>query len=190
MRRTKRFPLLVYRRLMDRLWKRTVWLALVLAVVWWQAWAGRLPGMQPPWDVAIALSTLLTLAITLFAWIARRLAYVEVRPTHIRLVTPLLRLVISYRRLRRAYTARFADLFPPATFKWADKRFLEPFFRRTVVVLEMHGYPLPPTLLRLFLPATMFSPREDGLVLLVDDWMELSTALDSHRQQYVQRLSR
>lgn len=185
-----RYPLLIYRRMMNRLWKRTLWLTLALALLWWQSWSGARPLIPPPWDLGVAIATLITLAITLFAFLARGMAYIQPHPRHIRLVTPFLRLVISYRRMRRAYTARFGELFPPQSFKWADRRFLEPFFRRTVVVLDLQNYPLSPALLRLFLPKTMFSPRETGLVLVVDDWMGLSTDLASRRQQYIAQTKR
>ncbi len=187
MRNGRRHPLLIYRRMMDRLWKGGLGLSLMLSVLWWQAWAGNLEIIRPPWDIVIAVGTLLSLAVTVFALLARGMAYVQAHPKYIRLVTPFLRLVISYQRVRRAYTAKFSDLFPPASLKWSDRRFLRPYFRRTVVVLDLRGYPLSPLLLRLFLPSTMFSPRETGFVLVVDDWMALSTEISSRRQQWLDR---
>jgi len=101
-------------------------------------------------------------------------------------VTPFLRLNISFRRMRSAHPALLQQLFPPQSAKWAQRRFLEPFYGKTVLVIELKGYPLSPFLLRLFLPEQMFSTRSEGLVILTDDWMKFSTELDSMHGNWLQ----
>jgi hypothetical protein len=106
------------------------------------------------------------------------MAYVQPRHYHIRLVT-LLAHQRLYRRLISTHPADFAQAFPPKDASWAQRRLFEPFYGMTVVVLELSAFPLPPALLRLFLAPQMFYRRAKGIVLLVPDWMALSTELDS-----------
>jgi len=174
-----RHTLLLYKRVMDRLWKYTLVLGLLLFAIWfWTWWFGPsvIRGQQDLW---LFIGAAVVLGFTLFAFFARRMAYVQPRRDHIRLVTPFLRTNISYRRLVSTHPADFAQVFPPKDASWAQRRLLEPFYGMTVVVLELSAFPLPPALLRLFLAPQMFYRRAKGFVLLVPDWMALSTELDS-----------
>ena len=184
--KTKRYPLLLYRRTMDRVWKYTLFLGLILLATW------ALPlvherdlGWISSKDLLLTAAAVV-LAITLFAFLGRSQAYVKVHQDHLRLVTPFLRLNISFRRMRSAHPALLQQLFPPQSAKWAQRRFLEPFYGKTVLVIELKGYPLSPFLLRLFLPEQMFSTRSEGLVILTDDWMKFSTELDSMHGSWLQ----
>lgn len=182
----KRYPLLLYRRFMDRLWGPTLMLGLLLLALWGWTWfsTARLMIRQENDWLAVAAGVLL--AFSLFAYFGRRVAYVQPRADHLRLVTPFLQLRIGYRRIRRIHPADFHQLFPPKESSWAQERLLEPFYGMTVVVLELTEYPLPLPVLRLFLAPQMFSPRGKSLVLLVPDWMALSTELDSFQGAWLQ----
>jgi hypothetical protein len=184
--KTKRYPLLLYRRSMDRIWKYTLFLGLLLLATW------ALPllherdlGWIGSKELLLA-AAVTTLTITLFAFWGRTQAYVKVYQDHLRLVTPFLRLKISFRRMRSAHPALLQQLFPPQSAKWAQRRFLEPFYGKTVIVIELKGYPLSPTLLHLFLPEQMFSTQTEGLVILTDDWMKFSTELDTFHGNWMQ----
>jgi len=174
-----RHPLLLYKRVMDRLWRYTLVLGVLLFAIWFWTWWFGSSVIQGQQDLWLLLGAVVVLSFTLFAFFARRMAYVQPRRDHIRLVTPFLRTNISYRRLISTHPADFAQVFPPKDASWAQHRLLEPFYGMTVVILELSGYPLPPALLRLFLAPQMFYRRAKGLVLLVPDWMALSTELDS-----------
>ncbi len=189
-----RHLLLLYRRWMDRLWRSTLILGLLLFGIWfWTWWYGTnlLHGQEDLW---LLLGAVVLLGFTLFAFFARGMAYVQPRRDHLRLVTPFLRTNISYRRLVSTHPADFTQIFPIKNASWAQRRLLEPFYGMTAVVVELNNYPLPPVLLRLFLAPQMFYRRAKGFVLLVPEWMALSTELDSlvgawqqeqkRRQQY------
>ncbi len=181
----KKHTLLVYQRFMDRLWGPGLALGLVLAATWWQASLGRVPRLQPPLDGWALVAALVTLAFTGFALLARKMSYVQARPNLLRLVTPFLRLNISYRRIRSVSASEFHKLYPPKTAGWGEKRFLAPFYGSTAVVVDLFDYPLPPRLLRLFLPSQVFAPNPPGLVILVADWMTLSTEIDTRRAEWL-----
>lgn len=174
-----RHPLLLYKRVMDRLWRYTLVLGLLLFAIWFWTWWFGSSVIQGQQDLWLLLGAVVVLGFTLFAFFARRMAYVQPRRDHIRLVTPFLRTNISYRRLISTHPADFNQIFPPKDASWAQHRLLEPFYGMTVVILELSNFPLPPALLRLFLAPQMFYRRAKGLVLLVPDWMALSTELDS-----------
>lgn len=176
----KRHPLLLYRRTMDRLWRYTFPLGLILAVAWaYTFWSGEPVFANPTAEVWLFVGACLTLAFSLFALLTRSMAYVRAYPAHLAVVTPFLRLNIAYRRVNAVRSASLQQIFPPARAGWAERSYLTPFYAKTGVVVDLNRFPLAPGLLRLFLPAQMFARQSTGLVLLVADWMSLSTELDS-----------
>lgn len=177
----KRYTLLPYKRTMDRLWKATLVLGLLLAGLWWQGGVGLIVPLDALGDAAVFVGAIVVLGITLFAIVARYMTYVQAFSDHVRVVTPFLRLKISYRRVRSVRPVEFHQLFKPAAFTWSERRFLEPYIGQTVVVLELFSYPLPRRVLRFFLPPYFFHPQMIGFVLVVADWMALSTEIDSLR---------
>lgn len=184
----KRYPLLIYKRYMDRLWSATLVLGLLLGFAWFWLWFNGSPLLEHIDQVWLLAGAVFALCFSLFAFFSRSVAYVQPRSDHLRLVTPFLRLNISYRRIRSVHPAGFQHLFPPRESSWAQRRFLEPFYPKTAVVVDLVAYPMSPFLLRLFLARQMFSPRSKGFVLVVPDWMELSTELDSHLGVWSQSL--
>ena len=175
----KRYPLLLYRRSMERLWSPTFLLGTVLALLWgWEKFSG-INLLETQADALIFAGAIVALAFSLFAFLARSVAYVQVRANYFRVVTPFLNLKVSFRRIRSVYPTSFQQLFPVKEAGWADRRFLEPFYPMTAVVVELSAYPLSRGLLRFFLPRQMLLANSAGLVILVPDWIEFSTELDS-----------
>jgi hypothetical protein len=158
---------------MDRLWRFALLVVIVLAIVWWFKSFGR------DIDLIIFASAAMALVVMVFAIMARNMGYVQAFGDHLRLVTPFLRLKIAYRRIQSARPMEFIKLFPPKKMKWADRNFSEPYFGKTVVAVNTNGYPLNPTLLRLFLPRQIFNPQGTGFVFVISDWMSLNTEIDS-----------
>jgi hypothetical protein len=155
---------------MDRVWIYTLILAILLAAVgrWSLLRETIILGLNSDiWFEAIAL---LSLVISVAA----------------NLATPFLRIKISFRRLRSVHPVLVQQLFPPAESRWAQRSFLAPFNGKTALLVEMRGYPMSSAVLRLFLPKAMFSPRSTGFVIVVLDWMKLSTELDSFYGAWLQ----
>ncbi len=181
-----RYTLLIYHRAMDRLWKATLALGMVLVFFWWWSWFRGAIVLPPAGDLWIAIGAVVVLAFTLFAFFARKMAYVQAHRDHLRLVTPFLRLNIAYRRIRNTHPADFHQLFPREEASWAQQRFLDPFYGMTAVVVEMNAYPISQAALRLFLAPQIFSKRDKAFVILVPDWMAFSTELDTYRGVWLQ----
>jgi len=185
-----RHPLLIYHRVMNRLWASTLVLGLLMLAIWGWAWFGNIQILDAPDNLWLAVGAGVALAFSLFTFVAHNMAYVQARQDHLRLITPFLHLRISYRRVRSIHPADFLQLYPPAEASWAQRRLFEPFYGMTVVVVELLQYPVARTLLRLFLAPQMFSRQGPGFVLLVRDWMALSTELDSLRGSWMQTQGR
>ena len=189
LRNGSRHPLVMYRRTMGRLWKSTFILAFLLGSVWYVTKINSIQVLRSSGSVVellVLAAALIALGICVFAFIAQFLAYVQVYDNYFKIVTPFLRLKVSYRRIQKVHPELIQNLFPKSKAKWAERNFLEPYYGKTAVVVETKGYPMSPTTLRLFLPAQMFSPRTTGFVLLVPDWMEFSTELDSFQGAWLQ----
>ena len=56
---------------------------------------------------------------------------------------------------------------------------MKPFLGATALAIDLRGWPLPTWLLRLFLSRYMLANDQIGFVLLIEDWMRLSTQLTS-----------
>jgi len=117
------------------------------------------------------------------------MTYIQAHADHLRLVTPFLRLKISYQRIRGVRPTQLQKLFPPENSRSDERRALEPFYNLTVLLLRLTSYPINPRILRFFLPKHIFNPAGMGLVLIVDDWMTLSTEIDSYISLWRQKKS-
>ena len=182
----KRHKLLLYKRSMDRLWGWTLVLGLLLAALWFIQYWWDLSVFKTNNSVYLIAGSVVCLGFSLFAFLARSMAYVQAKADHIQIVTPFLKLKVSYRRVRSIHPTSFQSLFPPDKAGWLQQRFLEPFYGQTVVVVDLSTFPAKERSLRLFLPEQMFSPRGKGFVMVVPDWMEFSTELDSFNGRWLQ----
>jgi hypothetical protein len=185
----KRFPNLIYRRAVDRLWPLLFIIGVLLTFIW--AWNFLHPAslFSVQYNLWFLGTTCLTIVLSLFIFISRYLAYVQVQRNYLKLVTPFLRLHISFHRIHRFHPTDFVALFPPTKLSWTKRNFLAPFYGRTAVVVELYNYPIAKPLLRIFFAPQMFLPDSTGLILLVPDWMAFSTELDTYwaRWQQTQR---
>nr|BAL53184.1 hypothetical protein HGMM_F05B10C06 [uncultured Chloroflexota bacterium] len=185
----KRYPLLIYVRMMDRWWPATLLLGLVLLVLAWGLARGPLHGEPWRW-MGLSLAGILALLITLLLLVFRHLAYIQPCAENIRIVTPFFRFRISYQFLRRVTSGEMYALFPAARLSSWDREILEPLLHKTALVMEFHRWPLAPFILRLFLSPFFFRDKTPHLIILVDNWMRLNTELESFRAMHFARWNR
>lgn len=178
---SRRYPLVIYRRMINRWWPEILALGIILLGLAWPVYQNPLGRIQSwRWIGLILLGGGMVLSALLLLAM-RGMAYVQVFPTHIKLATPFLRLNISHKRLRRATTAEMRALFPPAKMRGWKREVIAPLGGRTAVVLELNGWPAAPELLRWFLSPFFFKDKTPHFVILVDDWMRFNLELDSLR---------
>jgi hypothetical protein len=118
---------------------------------------------------------------TLFLFIVRKMAYVQAFPTYLRLVTPFLRIKISYKRFRGSTTTEMRKLFPPKEMSGWRRDIIAPLSSMTAIVINLNGYPVPVFFLRWFLSPFFFKDKTPHIVILVKDWLRFSTELESMR---------
>jgi hypothetical protein len=184
----QRYRLVLYTYILNRLWRKTlgigvILLALAAALAW-------LPSVLPTVAPApLADSSLLILGgtgafavcVSIFLAVLRKSAYVQPFNTHLRLVTPFLRLNISYKRFIRTSIDEMGRLFSVEELKGYKQDFLRPLTRETAVVLELKGWPLPRKILNLYLSPFFFPDQFSRLALMVPDWIKFSTEMESFR---------
>lgn len=176
-----KYPLIVYRHLVNRWWPALIMMGLGLFALAYSEWIDPMSQFLPwRWQVFTGLGVLAILTGVFFLLI-RFMAYVQPMPGHLRLVTPFMRLSISYRRLRRATTTEMRHLFPRKSLSGWLQDIIAPLANRTAMVIELSAYPVPPLLLRLFLSRFFFKDRTPHLVILVEDWLRFSSELESMR---------
>jgi hypothetical protein len=183
-----RHRLLLYGYVLNRWWRTILGIGLALLAL-----AGGLGGLplalpqyrflwRPDWVLWLASVVGGLTVLAAIALIAlRKSAYVQPFETYLRLATPFLRMNISYRRIRQTSTAEMGHIFPLANFKGRKRALLRPLIRETAIILDLNGWPMSPNVLRLFLSPFFFPDRTPRLALLVPDWMDFSTEMESFR---------
>ena len=173
----KRHPLLVYIRLY-RFWRTPALLiAIGCGLLWWF--------MPPELNTLLIESSLLAatvLAALLFVYssLGQRLSYVQCRPNHLRISTPLYRLAISYNRIRTSRPVLFETDVARPSRRWLGR----PFSGRPAVALDLFGYPVSLPWLRLWLNEFVLPGSFQGLLLLTPDWMALNREIDDFQGKW------
>lgn len=174
----RRYPLVIYTRMMNRWWPAIFVLGLGLLAV---AWALRSWGYEEwRWLVFASIGGL-SVFLGILLLILRRSAYVQPFSDHLRIVTPFLRLNISYRRIRRTSMSNMGALFLRQSVSAWRAEIIEPLAKMTAMVVDLNGYPMSQSTLRLFLSPLFFKDKTPHFVILVNDWMKFSAELDSMR---------
>jgi len=181
MARGRRYPLIVYRHMLNRWWPPM--LAIGLGMFAW-AYAEYIDPMAQfiawRWQLCVAVGGLAIL-VGLFFIVLRYFAYVRLFPTYLKVVTPFMRLNISYKRIRKTTTTEMRYLFPPKSLSGWVQDIFAPLASLTATVIELNSYPISPTVLRLFLARFFFKDKTPHIVILVNDWMLFSAGLESMR---------
>ena len=174
----RRYPLVVYTHMINRWWPAIFTLGLALLAL---SWAIRNWGYEDWRWLAFSSIGGLCIFLGILMLILRKSAYVQPFNDHLRLVTPFLRVNISYKRFRRASSANMGALFPPQSVSSWRREIIQPLAKMTALVIELTGYPMSQSNLRLFLSPLFFKDKTPHFVILVDDWMKLSNELESMR---------
>ena len=175
-----RFRLLLYERRLSRYRQPAITLAVLLLGLWYPVSINYLDWPSPATAPWLMTGGLISLAFWLFTLLGPRLAYAQPREDHLRLQTPFYRLKISYRRIHNTRPIDFAKMFPPPMVRRRDRWLLRPFFGATALGIDVQGWPLSPTVLRIFFNRFFFAVDQPSFVLLVENWMALSNQLSSH----------
>ena len=174
----KKYPLVVYTTMMNRWWPAVFTLGIaVLGYAYGLRWMGE---EARKWQIMAGAGALVTVAGLVILTI-RKFAYIQLFPTYFRLVTPFLRLNVSYKRVRRTSTTTFGAVFPPSSVSKWRAEIVQPLAKMTAIVIELTGYPVSRTALLFFLSPFFFKDKTPHFVILVENWMHFSSEFESAR---------
>lgn len=177
----RKFPLVVYQHLVGRWWTPMIAIGLVMFVLAYGEYSHPVYRFIPwRWQLFAAIGVL-AISIGIFFLVIRQIAYVQAFPGYIKLVTPFMRVHISYKRIHKTTVSEMRQLFPPKSMSGWMKEIFAPLASQTAIVLELKSYPVPPQILRLFLSRFFFKDKTPHFVILVKDWMGLSAEIESFR---------
>ena len=176
-----KYPLIVYRHMVNRWWPAMIAIGLGMFALAYSEYIQPISQfISWRWQLFAAIGGL-AIVIGIFFWIMRFFAYVQPYPTYLKLVTPFIRINISYKRIKKTTSTEMRYLFSLKSMSGWVQDIFSPLANNTAVVIELSGYPISPNLLRLFLSRFFFKDKTPYLVILVKDWMRFSSELESMR---------
>jgi hypothetical protein len=176
-----RYPLMVYRHIVNRWWSALIAIGLGMFALAYSEYIAPLGRFLPwRWQLFAAIGGLAIL-LGIFFWVIRFFAYVQPYPTFLKLVTPFMRMNISYKRIKKTTATEMRYLFSSKSMSGWVREMFSPLANKTALVIDLSGYPISPSLLRLFLHRFFFKDKTPHLVILVQDWMRFSSELESMR---------
>ena len=176
-----KYPLIVYRHMLNRWWPALIAIGLGMFALAYSEYIDPLAQfLSWRWQLFAAIGGL-SIFLGIFFWVIRYFAYVQPYPTYLKLVTPFIRINISYKRIQRTTATEMRQLFSLKNMSGWVRDIFSPLANNTAVVIELNGYPISPVLLRLFLSRFFFKDKTPHFVILVKDWMRFSSELESMR---------
>ena len=176
-----KYRLIVYRHMVNRWWPAMIAIGLGMFALAYSEYIAPLGPFLPwRWQLAAAVGALAILT-GMFFWVLRYFAYVQPFPAYLKLVTPFMRINISYKRIKKTTATEMRYIFNYKGMSFWVKEIFSPLATKPALVIELSGYPISPHVLRLFLYRFFFKDKTPHLVLLVDEWMRFSSELESMR---------
>lgn len=176
-----KYPLIVYRHLVSRWWTPMIAIGLGMFALAYSEYIDPVGRLLPwRWQLFAAVGGL-SIFIGIFFWTIRFFAYVQPYPNYLKLVTPFIRINVSYKRIKKTTSTEMRHLFSLKSMSGWVQEIFSPLANNTAVVIELSGYPVSPALLRLFLSRFFFKDKTPHFVILVKDWMRFSAELESMR---------
>jgi hypothetical protein len=176
-----KYPLIAYQHMLNRWWPAMITMGLGLFALAYSEYIDPIAQFIAwRWQLFGAVGGLAIFVGILFI-VIKNFAYIQPLPNYLKLVTPFLRVNISYKRIKRTIPTEMHLLFPRKSLSGWMQDIFAPLANQTALVIELNGYPISPTILRIFLSRFFFKDKTPHLVILVKDWMMLSTELDSMR---------
>ena len=105
-----KYPLIVYRHLVNRWWPAMIAIGLGMFALAYSEYIQPISQfISWRWQLFAAIGGL-SIFIGLFFWVIRYFAYVQPYPNYLKLVTPFIRINISYKRIRRTTSSEMRNL--------------------------------------------------------------------------------
>ena len=177
--RGARHPLLLYQRFNELLFWPSILIMVTCAVL--LLWT---PIELEPYRLHLSVALAGTALILFLTFAYRLTAYAQCRKDVLRIQLPLYHLTIPYEEITATRPTDFYRLFPPKKVPRLQRSFLYPLLGKTVVAVNLDGWPRPRLWLRLWMSRYMLSPESIGLIFPVRDWIAFRSELDNFRTQH------
>jgi hypothetical protein len=176
-----KYPLVVYRHMLNRWWPAMIAIGLGMFALAYSEYIDPMAQfLSWRWQILAGVG-ILAILVGFFLLVIKQIAYVQPLPGHLKLVTPFMRINISYKRFKKTTTTEMRYLFPHKSLSGWMQDIFAPLATKTAMVIDLNGYPISPFILRLFLSRFFFKDKTPHLVILVNDWMRFSAELESMR---------
>jgi hypothetical protein len=185
----RKYRLLIYEHILNRWWPITLMLAVFIFLIVGVLWVAKGNFANPADNPFPVLSTsanlgmiaigVISLVVTFYLIITRKMAYIQLFEDHFRMVTPFLRMNIAYKRVQNSITTQMYKLFPPKSLARRNLNIVDQVMGNTVVVIRLTAYPISRSSLGLFLSPFFFYDKSPHFVLLLDDWLLFTTELET-----------
>jgi len=188
--KTERFPLLIYQRyyqvnrglsiLLILLGLALIGMAVIIRVVHSPLVSGDTGAVSHLGMIIFVFG----IARYLLTWLPSRVAHVRCTPAGVRIQTPFMPVVFSYKRIVDNKPMRLGDVYHPDKQKGMGRKMLQAVWGETVVVVDLKGYPLSKKWLRMLMGPYLLTPRGTGFVFLVQDWMGLNRQIADYQHKW------
>jgi hypothetical protein len=187
----KRFPLILFRELMRPLLLPIFTIAVILILFWVVAVTGWLPvhlgtsvpAQGPLLGLAAGIAALLWFIILILP----RMAYVQCQPDFLLLQVGLLRLIISYSRLRTSRSVQHGQIHSPKTQPRSRHALAVRMALKQSVAIELMSLPAGFFLLRTLTHPFLFLGEQPGFLFAVEDWMTLGREVEERHSEILSK---
>ncbi len=178
-----KFKLLPYQMLAKRWTGPAFWLIPAGIALGWAI--PKLPQLNQQYSFAGWVVAGIGVLLFTYTLLLRR-AHIRCHKNNFVIHTPFYPVAFSYQRIEMIRLLDFKSIFSPEKEKKARRQLYADLWGKTVVAVNLKGYPLPLWWLRLWLHPYLLHPGETALVLPVEDWMKLSLKLESLRTAWLE----
>jgi hypothetical protein len=186
---SKRYPLLLYREWMRPFPLPIVSVAVVLVLLWISGLFKIFPGESGLSDAARNPLLGIAAAILFGLWAAVKilphLAYVQCQPEYLLLRAGVLRLIVSYSRLRTSRSVLHAQIHTPKTQPRSRRALAAKMALKQCVAIELTSYPMAFFLLRALTHPFLYLGTQPGFLFAVEDWMSLSREVEERHAAWL-----
>lgn len=177
----KKHKLLLYEYGSARMRNKVLLLWLILLAL--ALYDYKFPVLGEYWFALWLLIPALVLLWIYYAFFVRRAALI-VTPNYLTLQGPLTAVKISYGRITAVTSTHLNQHYPLKSLKGREKFRVRPLYDYTCGFIELYHFPPRLKQKRRHFSRFLFSPRRQGLLLVVDDWMQLSRDVEIGRQKW------
>lgn len=187
----KRYPLILYREWMRPFPPPLFLIAALLTGLWAAARLNLLP-LSPELAAdagspLIAAAAAVAAVLGVIVLVLPAMAYVRCLPDYLLLQLGLLRLAVSYARVRTSRSVLHGQIHAPASQPSARRALARKLAGRQCVAVELTSYPAAFFLLRALAHPFLFLGDQPGFLFAVDDWMTLDREVDEAHAELLEK---